>query len=189
MHSLAIKLAVVSTLAFLLHGEGKAQVSIEPSASSVPRPSVLPAAPLKSPSPQEVAAQAFATDVARLSEEADAVDRLWHAYKAQCGARGGRRHDFGREWFALWDRSFEPTLATPACGELLSRLLQSGNSLRRELLEVTVLLAQNLRDALLRVDRQRKDVAQHVGLGEALGIAVLYALTAGWKEARDDLRM
>ena len=135
MHSLAIKLAVVSTLAFLLHGEGKAQVSIEPSASSVPRPSVLPAAPLKSPSPQEVAAQAFATDVARLSEEADAVDRLWHAYKAQCGARGGRRHDFGREWFALWDRSFEPTLATPACGELLSRLLQSGNSLRRELLE------------------------------------------------------
>ena len=134
-----MRVAVVSSFAFLLHGEGNTQVPIAlegPSAPAETRPLPLPEVPLVgSPSPQDVAAQRFAADMMRLSTEADAVDRLWSGYKAHCGARGGRRHDFGREWFALWDRPLAPTVASPACGELLSGLLQSGESVRRQLRE------------------------------------------------------
>ena len=68
---------------------------------------------LPSSSPQDVAARAFAADVVRLSGEADGVDRLWRAYKAECGVREGR----------------------PVCSGILWRLLQSGEGVRRELLE------------------------------------------------------
>ena len=90
---------------------------------------------LPSSSPQDVAARAFAADVVRLSGEADGVDRLWRAYKADCGVRERRQYDFGRAWFALWDRSAEPTVASPACSGILWRLLESGEGVRRELLE------------------------------------------------------
>ena len=125
-------------------GEGRGRTRAEPPAVRPGRNRVFrlgrPAIPrlagaLPSSSPQDVAARAFAADVVRLSGEADGVDRLWRAYKAECGVREGRQYDFGRAWFALWDRSAEPTVVSPVCSGILWRLLQSGEGVRRELLE------------------------------------------------------
>jgi hypothetical protein len=82
---------------------------------------------------QDLAAKNFAVEVVRLSAEADAVDRLWHVYKAECGVRVGRQYDYGREWFALWDRAAEPSVEARGCSEILWRLLRDGEGVRRDL--------------------------------------------------------
>lgn len=85
------------------------------------------------PGAQDLAAKNFAVEVVRLSAEADAVDRLWHVYKAECGVRVSRQYDYGREWFALWDRAAEPTVEARGCSEILWRLLRNGENVRRDL--------------------------------------------------------
>jgi hypothetical protein len=71
--------------------------------------------------------------VIRLSRDADAIDRLWLIYKAECGVRVGRQYAFGREWFAIWDRAAQPTIDARNCSDVLWRLLQGGESVRRDL--------------------------------------------------------
>jgi hypothetical protein len=79
-------------------------------------------------------ATAFAGAVVRLSAQAEQVDRVWAAYKQTCQVSVRRRYDYGREWFALWDRGLESALETPACAELMWRVLQAGETVRHELL-------------------------------------------------------
>lgn len=82
---------------------------------------------------QPTAANAFSGEVLRLAADADAIDQLWHQYKLECGVRIGRQYDFGREWFALWDRRAEATLQSPLCQELLWRVGHEGEQVRRGL--------------------------------------------------------
>ena len=49
-------------------------------------------------------------------------------------------------------------------------------NLRRQMLEVVVLLLQHLRNRLVRVDRQRKDVPQHLGLREPRRLHIHFRL-------------
>lgn len=105
------------------------------------RTSVPPEHPLEQPLPapsdpqaaQDLAAKTFAAEVIRLSREADAIDRVWLVYKGQCGVRVSRQYAFGREWFALWDRAAQPAIDARGCSDLLWRLLQSGENVRRDL--------------------------------------------------------
>jgi hypothetical protein len=105
---------------------------------SLVRPSIDP------PPASPTAATAFAAEMIRLSAQADAVDRLWLVYKAECGVRVGRQYDFGREWFSIWDRAAEPTIDAPGCSDVLWRLLQAGESVRNDLLRARATAQQGL---------------------------------------------
>jgi hypothetical protein len=114
----------------------------EPLPVVLPAPAVvldraaLPTALADQPERPAAAASAstFADSVARLGAQAEHVDRLWEAYKSTCQVRVRRQYDFGREWFALWDRALESADETPQCTDLVWRVLQSGESVRHELL-------------------------------------------------------
>lgn len=110
----------------------------QPTGSSWPLHPAVPSHPgLPAEAPetsQDLAASDFAVEVARLSAEADGVDRFWQVYKAECGVRVGRQYDFGREWFSIWDRAAEATIDAPACSEALWRVLQAGENVRHDLL-------------------------------------------------------
>src|SRR5262245_35608952 len=92
-------------------------------------PSVPAALPEETPG---LPAQGFAADVARLAARADAVDAAWSAYQGACAPRVGRTYDFGREWFALWDRAVEPGTG-PGCAEALGRVLDAARGVRDHL--------------------------------------------------------
>jgi len=81
-------------------------------------------------------ARAFAAEVVRLSGEADAVDLVWSAYKSNCQVAVGRAYDYGREWFAVWDRAVDARASTAECTQLMQRLLETGERVRRGLASV-----------------------------------------------------
>ena len=140
MINIAFKFALASGVAAAMALEG-APEAVAPDAivSRVfarPAPPPLverPPAPPDHQATQDLAAKAFATEVIRLSREADALDRLWLVYKAECGVRVSRQYEFGREWFALWDRAAQPTIDARGCSDVLWRLLQGGDTVRRDL--------------------------------------------------------
>jgi hypothetical protein len=74
----------------------------------------------------------FTAEVVRLAAQADAVDRAWAAYRADCPPRLLRAYDYGREWFAVWDRAVEPA-AGPDCASKLGHVLEIGRRLRGDL--------------------------------------------------------
>jgi hypothetical protein len=143
---LAIPSAFVAVLIFLGEGVEQRRESVsEPDSPPSPTafsdaatPSGPPAIPPKADerAPSAVsppsAATSFAAEVLRLSAEADDVDRLWQAYKEECGVRVSRQYDFGREWFSIWDRAAEPNINAPGCSDLLGRLRQAGEKIRRD---------------------------------------------------------
>jgi hypothetical protein len=105
------------------------------SSPSLPPNPVNPVLPAATPeTPEDLAASSFAAEVRRLSAEADEVDRQWEAYKQACGVRVSHPHDFGREWFALWDRAAAPTVDSPDCAKGLEAVRQSGERIRGDLL-------------------------------------------------------
>jgi hypothetical protein len=151
MTNLALKLGIASGLAGALTLQGDerqarrvapleyaaAITAMSPDAAVVAWPLAAASQRLRTdvvPKASQDAATAFAAEIVRLSAAADAIDRLWHDYKAECGVRVGRQYDFGREWFSIWDRSAEATIDAPRCGDLLWRLMQEGETVRRDLL-------------------------------------------------------
>ena len=78
-------------------------------------------------------ARAFAAEVVRLSGEADAVDLVWSAYKSNCQVAVGRAYDYGREWFAVWDQAVDARASSAECAQLMQRLLETGERVRRGL--------------------------------------------------------
>jgi hypothetical protein len=80
---------------------------------------------------RDEAAGSFAAEVRRLSSEADEVDQLWRVYKVRCGVRVGRQYPFGREWFSIFDRAAEQTIAAPGCDEEHRRVRQQGEKVGR----------------------------------------------------------
>jgi len=78
------------------------------------------------PDPVEAASREFAAEIQRLSGQAEAVDRVWNVYRGGCQPEVRMGYDFGREWFALWDRAFASRSNDAACGELLQRVAAEG---------------------------------------------------------------
>ncbi len=89
-----------------------------------------PAPPLVEPAPNPTAA-AFAAAISRLSDEADGVDRLWQAYRAQCYGPSQKSgyNGFGREWFEILDA---PAGRPPSaeCGDMRELISQTGAGVR-----------------------------------------------------------
>ena len=79
------------------------------------------------------AARDFAAEVTLLTAQADAVDRLWRAYRARCQPEPVGGYDFGREWFVLWDRAELPRFADGACEELLQGVVVKGGTVLTDL--------------------------------------------------------
>lgn len=125
--------------------------SQEPSPSPSPSPSPMPTAtatpgPTATPSPDprpdspgtprdqvDGASRTFATEVVRLSAQADAVDRFWQVYRARCDPGTSKGYEFGREWFGLWDRALVPTSGDAGCAALLQRVVVEGGGVLMEL--------------------------------------------------------
>lgn len=100
------------------------------------------------------AAAILGSEIRRLSDEADSVDRLWAAYGEQCGAAqvaSTQPTDFGRVWFAVLDAPERG--AGGHCAELLQLIRQSGEGIRRD-----------LRRALSAARKARVDTGTEVGL-------------------------
>jgi hypothetical protein len=79
------------------------------------------------------ASRDFATLVTRLSAQADGVDRLWQVYRTRCERGVPNGYEFGREWFALWDRALVPTSSDAGCASLLQRVVVEGGGILMEL--------------------------------------------------------
>jgi hypothetical protein len=56
------------------------------------------------------------------------VDRLWLAYRSRCQPEDVGGYDFGRDWFALWDRVLIPRPGDAGCGALLRRVASAGGT-------------------------------------------------------------
>lgn len=105
-----------------------------PTATPTPIPSPSPT-PSPDPRPDDAASDRtrgpagdFALEVLRLSARADAVDGLWQAYRSRCQPEDVHGYDFGREWFALWDRALVPGTRDAGCGELLRQVVVEGGA-------------------------------------------------------------
>jgi hypothetical protein len=114
-----------------------AQAAQAPPATSPPQTSpqaepnaIAPAPPIAD---RDEPARAFAAEVVRLSGEADAVDLVWSAYKSNCQVAVGRAYDYGREWFAVWDQAVDARASSAECAQLMQRLLETGERVRRGL--------------------------------------------------------
>ncbi|MEO8359998.1 MAG: hypothetical protein ABI672_08210 [Vicinamibacteria bacterium] len=83
---------------------------------------------------QSIAADAFAREIIRLSVDADRLDNVWDIYKTACGVKVSREHDFGREWFSLWDHSARASVQSAGCAEVPASLVDASDSLRQDLL-------------------------------------------------------
>jgi hypothetical protein len=166
MLNLVLKLAIVSGLlmVFVLRGNVEQRLAAAShltgplvetlQAKAVDRTETAAPAPA-SPSPgdtaapgvvpetsQDLAATSFASEITRLSSQADGVDRLWETYKAKCGVHVDRQYDFGREWFAIWDRAGEPSAEAAGCGDGLARVRQAGEKLGRGILKARTMARQ-----------------------------------------------
>jgi hypothetical protein len=105
------------------------------------------AAPAQSP-----AVAAFASEIRRLSDEADSVDRVFVAMNAQCGLRARNDlPDFGRAWFAMLDEDRQFPAAH--CGDMWQLVKESGRGIRND-----------LRRALAQANRAGLDAGTVVGL-------------------------
>jgi hypothetical protein len=139
--NLSLKLVIVSGFVTALTFQG-GRGAPPPAAASGP---VAPASATRlreasapSEALQNLAASAFALEVIRLSAKADGVDRLWQVYKKRCGVRVGRRYDFGREWFSIWDRAGEAAIDAPGCADVPWRLRHAGESVLGDLRKARV---------------------------------------------------
>ncbi len=93
-----------------------------------PAPRTLPPAPAGT---SHAATDAFARQVATLSEDADRVDRLWSGFRTTCDATVGGRYEGGREWFALWANDVRADLSNGTCRDLYNQIVGLGESVKR----------------------------------------------------------
>ncbi len=93
-------------------------------AASRPPP---PAASATSPA----AIDAFARQVANLSQDADRVDRLWSAFRTTCDATVSGGYEGGREWFGLWANDVRADLSNGTCRDLYNQILGAGEGVMR----------------------------------------------------------
>lgn len=146
----------VPVLAMIQPGAPAAQVQAQ-DARTTPGTALGTALGTSLRTPQAVdmpAAAILGSEIRRLSDEADSVDRLWAAYGEQCGAAqvaSTQPTDFGRVWFAVLDAPERG--AGGHCAELLQLIRQSGEGIRRD-----------LRRALSAARKARVDTGTEVGL-------------------------
>ncbi|MEO5761052.1 MAG: hypothetical protein ABIR28_01960, partial [Vicinamibacteria bacterium] len=103
---------------------------------------------------QTIAADAFAREIIRLSVDADRLDNVWAIYKTECGVKVSREHDFGREWFSLWDHSAQPSVQSARCADVPVSILDASDAIREDLLRARL-------------------AARETGVGEATEVGVL----------------
>jgi hypothetical protein len=119
-------------------------------AAHLQRPAVsgqINPAPAQSP-----AVAAFASEIRRLSDEADSVDRIFVAMGAQCGLQARNDlPDFGRAWFAMLDEDRQ--FAAAHCGDMWQLVKESGRGIRND-----------LKRALAQASRAGLDAGTIVGL-------------------------
>jgi hypothetical protein len=84
---------------------------------------------------QSPALASFSSEIRRLSDEADSVDRVFAALGAQCGVQASNGvPGFGRAWFAMLDEDRQFSAAH--CSELWQLVRQSGQGIRNDLKRV-----------------------------------------------------
>jgi hypothetical protein len=93
---------------------------------ATPSPDPRPDSPGTPQDRVDGASRDFAAEVVLLSAHADAVDRLWDAYRVRCEPGPARGYEFGRDWFGLWDRAFVPRPGDPGCAALLQQVAVEG---------------------------------------------------------------
>jgi hypothetical protein len=76
------------------------------------------------------AKDAFARQVALLSQEAKPIDSTWAAFVTACKAQPVHTND-GREWFGLWDNRVQADYSSGQCREMFNQMVQSGEAIKQ----------------------------------------------------------
>jgi hypothetical protein len=80
--------------------------------------------------PQGLAKDAFAQQVALLSERARSVDSQWTTFVSDCNAKTTSTND-GRPWFGLWDNRVQADYSKGSCRELFNQIVASGELIKQ----------------------------------------------------------
>jgi hypothetical protein len=80
--------------------------------------------------PQALAKEAFAQQVALISERARSVDSQWTTFVSDCNAKTTSAND-GRPWFGLWDNRVQADYTKGTCRELFNQIVASGESIKQ----------------------------------------------------------
>jgi hypothetical protein len=89
-------------------------------------PSVMPAGDDK----RRDAGRAFEQTISELARRADAFDRTWKSFAAQC-YQGNIVGDFDRQWFALWDTRAMQGVVAPGCVPYFNDFRRQADDLRQ----------------------------------------------------------
>jgi len=76
------------------------------------------------------AKDAFARQVAILSQDAKPIDSTWASFVTACHVQPVQAND-GREWFGLWDNRVVADYSSGQCREMFNQMIQSGEAIKQ----------------------------------------------------------
>ena len=79
---------------------------------------------------QVAAREAFARQVAVLSDEARSIDNQWTTFVTDCKAKVPTAGD-GRAWFGLWDGRVQADYTNGQCRELFNQMVAGGEKIKQ----------------------------------------------------------
>lgn len=74
---------------------------------------------------------AFARQVAVVSQEAQAVDASWAAFVTSCSVIKPETMSDSRDWFGLWDGRVQADYSTGFCRDLFNQIVASGEGVKK----------------------------------------------------------
>ena len=74
---------------------------------------------------------AFARQVAEVSQEARSVDASWAAFVTSCNVIKPETTSDGRPWFGLWDGRIQADYSTGLCRDVFNQIVASGEGVKK----------------------------------------------------------
>jgi antitoxin (DNA-binding transcriptional repressor) of toxin-antitoxin stability system len=75
--------------------------------------------------------EAYANQVAALSQQARSTDSLWSSFVTTCAAKPVAAADGSRAWFGLWDGRVQSDLSGGFCRDLFNQIVASGEGVKK----------------------------------------------------------
>jgi len=75
--------------------------------------------------------EAFARQVAMLSQDGRPVDSLWSNFVTDCNVQPFNPNDDGRAWFGLWDGRVRADYSTGSCRDAFNQMIAAGEVIKQ----------------------------------------------------------
>ena len=139
-------------------GPGWTRVSSIVKSKAVPPKGAVTTAPNRSVAPVDPALasrEAFASQVARLSTQADGVDRLWNEFHSSCDSMAVKPQEGARGWFTIWEGTARADLSGGFCRDLFNQIIDLGEPIKAEMTAAEEVGRRNLSPGDLRDVRRQ----------------------------------